>query len=358
MGDYDNINYKYLNNINIYRTPQLIKKYIPLFSFLINYFYQVSHTINKIKSIMNKQNYRKIFVSIPQLQALIIGSKLKKIFPDIELTEEIRDLYSTNYLMSNKFIKQKILFIFEYNLMKRVDKFIFVTRLIKEEYVKYFSRCNNNIIKGKIILNGYDPEEYENLSNDNPINIDPGKIVLTYTGRLYGTRSIDNLIKAIGILANDNLINKEKLIINIIGDIDEINSRSINKLCIEYNLGKTVNILGVLSHKECIKYQSNATYNLLITHTVGSEYAIPSKLFEYSAVKRPIFAISDDILVKELIDKYKLGFYCKNNLDSLKELLLKLSINNKMKVNTNIPDEFKRTYQIEKITRFISEETI
>jgi glycosyltransferase involved in cell wall biosynthesis len=60
---------------------------------------------------------------------------------------------------------------------------------------------------------------------------------------------------------------------------------------------------------------------LLITHSLGSENAIPAKLFEYIGAKRPILAITHDPYVVSAVKKHHLGWIVgHNNTDELDDV--------------------------------------
>jgi glycosyltransferase involved in cell wall biosynthesis len=234
--------------------------------------------------------------------------------------------------------------------MKRVDKFIFVTRIIKKDYIDNFKNIKN-LKNGKVILNAFDPEDYPKTKKENDSS---NNMVFTYTGRIYGRRNIDNFICAIGEIIESGSIFKGGVEINIVGDIDKKNLINIKSLVNKFKLESIVKIVGVLSHSECIKCQSNSSFNIIIAHDIGSEYAIPSKLFEYIAAKKPIVAVSEDPLVIEIMEKYKLGLHCRNNSEDIKNVLLQIMRNEFEYNETTIPEEFKRDSQIRKITEFIT----
>jgi len=353
-GDFNKEKYQYLEGVHLKRFKKPITINIPIFSYVVNYLYLVLISVVNINNYIKKTDVQYYFASIPQLPPLIVGYFVKQFNHSLVLIEEMRDIYSTVLWLNNQRIKKRVLYFLEYKLMRNVDKFIYVTSAIKEDYINNFENSNKKLKTGKVILNGYDPEDYEDLITEDK-KISKDKIILTYTGSLFGIRSIDTLLKVIGELRKENYPDINKLEINIIGFIDKMNKQSINSIIAEYSLENTIHIRGVLAHSECIQYQLKSTYNLIVTHKSGSEYAIPSKLFEYTAVRRPMIAISSDPIVIELIDKYKLGYYCMNEMGSIKELILKIlknrDINNEF---ISIPEEFKRTYQIDRILEFIT----
>ncbi len=76
----------------------------------------------------------------------------------------------------------------------------------------------------------------------------------------------------------------------------------------EYGLQEVVIYHGIASHEQIIKEYAGTGVNLIITHTAGSSYALPGKLFEYVGAARPIWAITDDEILREFITRHKLGY--------------------------------------------------
>jgi len=61
--------------------------------------------------------------------------------------------------------------------------------------------------------------------------------------------------------------------------------------------------------------------NLIITHTQGSGYALPGKLFEYVGARRPVWAITDDRLLRDVITRHQLGYLSSQDARSVEETL-------------------------------------
>jgi glycosyltransferase involved in cell wall biosynthesis len=287
-----------------------------------------------------------MFVSIPQLQPLLIGALAKMFVPHLRLIEEIRDLYSICELVTANKIKAFVLRFLESRLMRFPDGFIFVTPIIGEEYVKHFGKKVQQLKNGKVILNSYDPEDFEDFEESPKY---PSRITFCYSGKLYGSRNLNIFLEALGILFQNEGMWREKVSVVIAGEISPDNSHKMKQIIEAYKMDKNIQWLGVLNHGDCIKLQRSANYNLLVTHVSGSNYAIPSKLFEYVAARKPIIAITSDVLVRNIIDEHRIGICFSHEKDVIANGLSNV-LRNKISFDEfSVPDEFKRPHQVQQI---------
>jgi hypothetical protein len=85
----------------------------------------------------------------------------------------------------------------------------------------------------------------------------------------------------------------------------------------EYGLQEAVIYHGIASHEQIIREYVGTGVNLIITHTTGSSYALPGKLFEYIGAARPIWAITDDQILRDFVSRHKLGHLSRHSVESI-----------------------------------------
>jgi glycosyltransferase involved in cell wall biosynthesis len=349
-GEITDKKYDFLKSVSITRIPE-IRVAVPGLGYGVNYFGQLARTLKSISATVRKHQVPFMFVSVPQLQPLIVGALTKMRFPAMRLVQEFRDTYSISELTSRSAFKSRILQKLERSMMKYGDAFIFVTRIIKDEYVKHFGKEIPKIAEGHVVLNGFDPEDYP----ENPA-ITPGsdKITISYTGNLYGSRNLDLFLQGLGEALQKKLAFKNLVEVVVAGDVSAENLDILKRIIAEFDLSENVKFLGKKSHSECVGIQCAATYNILVTHKKGSFYAIPSKIFEYAAAKRPIIAVTADPLAVEIIEEHKLGVCFPHDEKAIAEGFLKLLDGvSEQKAEVKIPAEFRRDNQIKRIAEII-----
>jgi glycosyltransferase involved in cell wall biosynthesis len=251
---------------------------------------------------------------------------------------EIRDVITGNKIMeqSQTTIEKYTIRSIEKKVIKYVDDFIFLTRFIKEDYIKW-QYTNKNVLKGEVITNGYDSEAVENISAKVR---EKEQILFAHVGSFYGSRNPLKFLQALGEVLKDMEYIKGKVFVEFVGAIPAETMVEIDEIAKKYDIEKNIIMIGKISHDEALEVMVNSSINILITHETGSEYAIPGKIFEYIGTKRPILALSEDILVKELMEENKLGYICSNRSvekikSTLKEILENIENINNMELESS-----------------------
>jgi glycosyltransferase involved in cell wall biosynthesis len=226
---------------------------------------------------------------------------------------EIRDIYARPELFEYNSVRRRLEVFKESLLIRRVDRFIFLTDEIKRRYAGYYPSLSS-IRDGVVITNGYDPDEYGPAS-EAPIRSD--SLDIGYFGSFYASRNPELLFQA---LSRFKRIAAEgpKVRIHIWG---EAGNYPLQAKIAEYDLHETVLYHGVISHEEIIREYASSGVNLIITHTAGSSYALPGKLFEYIGAARPVWAITEDQILRDFIARHKLGYLSIHSVESIVEML-------------------------------------
>jgi hypothetical protein len=89
----------------------------------------------------------------------------------------------------------------------------------------------------------------------------------------------------------------------------------------EYRLHRTVIYHGLRPHETILQEYSTTAVNLIITHRTGSAYALPGKLFEYMGAGRPVWAITDDPILRDFIRRHRLGYLSSHDVQSVQKTL-------------------------------------
>jgi len=251
-----------------------------------------------------------VLASIPTLDPLYVGALLRRSCnANTELVLEIRDIYARPELFEYNSVRRRLEVFKEALLIRRVDRFIFLTDEIKRRYCTYYPRLSR-IRDGAVITNGYDPEEYGPPPAASPRSdcLDIG-----YFGSFYASRNPELLFQAL-VLLKMNPPGAVRVRIHIWG---EPGNYPLQAKIAEYGLQETVVYHGIASHERIIKEYAGTGVNLIITHTIGSSYALPGKLFEYIGAARPVWAITDDQILRDFITRHNLGYLSAHSAESI-----------------------------------------
>jgi glycosyltransferase involved in cell wall biosynthesis len=255
-----------------------------------------------------------VLASIPTLDPLYVGAILRRACrTNTELVLEIRDIYARPELFEYNSIRRRLEVAKEALLIRRVDRFIFLTDEIKRRYCSYYPRLSS-IRDGVVITNGYDPEEYGPPAA--PV-ARPDFLDIGYFGSFYASRNPELLFQALALFRKSPP-EGPRVRIHIWG---ESGGYPLHAKIAEFGLQEAVIYHGIASHEQIIREYLGTAANLIITHTAGSSYALPGKLFEYIGAARPIWAITDDQILRDFMGRYRLGYLSVHTAESIADTL-------------------------------------
>ena len=234
--------------------------------------------------------------------SLVIGAVLKKISKK-PLVVDFRDPWMTNpYRLGYTPIKNKLEAWLEAWVVRTADLVVANTKFLEEEFAERFGpevarRCVT-------IRNGFDPDEFEQVSPaKRPVFAD-GAMHIVHPGFLYGKRDPKNLLLALASLREHGAISKGDLMIELIGpvELDYSLSAEIDRL----SIADFIQLRGPVSYADSIAAVAACDVALLLQP--GTATQIPSKLFEYIGFGKRIISIAPaESSVTELVRNYDLG---------------------------------------------------
>jgi len=270
--------------------------------------------------IIKKYNIKNILISSPPHSVQLAGIILKKIFSDIKIISDFRDLWTDYEVYTYPFsYVKKIEEFMEYRVLKNSDKIICATESIVLKFTEKYKDINKS--KFKVITNGFDPEDYESIISDKNSSIyKPDDILkILYSGSLNDWRNLDNLIEALKKLISSKTIDVKKIKIKLCGHITYRDTENIKKNGLE----NIFDIIPMENHRESIKRLAEADILLLLIGKLEGKEVLTGKLFEYIGAKKNIFGIvPPGGEAYNLIKKYNLGFTA--DTDSAKNIAEKL----------------------------------
>jgi len=269
----------------------------------------------QLKQATDPNGRTTILASIPTLDPLYVGAMFRRLGgPNTELVLEVRDVYARPELCEYRSVRRHLEIFKEAILIRHADRFIFLTDEIKRRYGAYYPHLPA-IRDGEVITNGYDPQEYGSAAATNG---QPGLLDIGYFGSFYTSRNPELLFQTLSLLRHDDGQGFGLLRIHLWGAPGDY---PLEAKIAEYGLHGTVVYHGVASHDQVIREYASTGVNLIITHKTGSSYALPGKLFEYIGAGRPIWAITDDQILRDFITRHDLGYLSSHDAGSIRQTL-------------------------------------
>jgi glycosyltransferase involved in cell wall biosynthesis len=141
--------------------------------------------------------------------------------------------------------------------------------------------------KAICIPNGYDEEDFEGLAPQRLWPMDSRKTML-YAGSLYGPRSGAMLLDAFTSLARRGIA-VPRLV--ILGSNDEKASRELQHRMEAAGMESDVLILPGVAKRQALSAMAASDVLVLIGDNMPAQLQVPSKLFEYLRIGKPILAL-------------------------------------------------------------------
>lgn len=266
--------------------------------------------VSKGSKLIKKNNIDVIFASGPVWTTFLIGYLLKKKTKK-PLIIDFRDPWVNNSNISypskvHEFIEKKL----EKTIITQANYITVVSDLIKKDLIKRYPFVASKI---ETLTNGFDPEDFKNLTIKNKTS----KFTLTYTGSIYGLRTARSFLIGLKelIIQNDDL--EKNIEVLFIGNCGTETACLVKELQLE----KYVKLRGQMSHGKCLEYLMSSDVLLLL---ITSKENLTGKMFEYFASQKPIIAISPlDGLASKLIRSIDAGIVIPpRNIELVKKTIL------------------------------------
>lgn len=258
----------------------------------------------------------------------LIGSILKRLTSKPWIAD-FRDPWAEYaFLYPNTTFHRMVAEIFESNVVENANYIITNTL---EAQNRFRQRYPTNAAKITSITNGFDKEDFtsidEALFKEYSISED---FTIVHSGTLYpeeDRRHPKSFLQALSELFQDVPTLKEKIKVRFIGHIHfKVNlSYWINY----FDLDSNIEVVGYVSHNQCVQELISAQLLLLIHHTAEPlpflHSTIPAKTYEYLGAKKPILCLSSHYLIKDLIERLDRGICVEpTNIESIKDVLTDL----------------------------------
>jgi glycosyltransferase involved in cell wall biosynthesis len=233
----------------------------------------------KACELIRNEKISHVITTSPPHSTQLIGLRLKRRFPKIKWTADMRDPWTDIYYYDMfrpapfaRMIDREM----EKNVLTRTDKIITVGQTLAS---LLGSKAEGISQKINVLPNGFDEEDFEGV-----IASTPDRFTITYVGTLSPSYPVKGFIEAIKDLKIDN----RPVSLKFVGTVPEL----IQDMFRENEEGERPEFIQYCEHPEAIKHMMRSSMLLLIIPEHQSNKSIlTGKIFEYMGTEKPILLL-------------------------------------------------------------------
>jgi glycosyltransferase involved in cell wall biosynthesis len=198
----------------------------------------------------------------------------------------------------------------EKKVVENADIVVSNTDFLKDEFIARFPWLQKN--KFVVLLNGFDPDDIQMSTLKRR---EPDKFIIIHAGFLYGKRDPRSFLEAIAMLIQSQRIDRQKIRLWLVGSVEL--PYDLAGYVDASGLQEVVRLITHVPYQESLQYLASA--DALVLLQPGTTTQVPSKLFEYIALNKPILAISpSDGATSRLVHENSLGIFAEaDNVDQI-----------------------------------------
>ena len=288
--------------------------------------------------LMKKEKFDVMFSMHEPPSSHICAMKIKEEFKDLPWVTYWSDPWLKDSTRENiSPVRRKYEQSFERKVVNLSDRFIFVTKANRDDYVNSY---NIPIEKTFIVTRGYDEQQYKEIKEkSNPKLIEKEKINFVYAGEIFSKlRNVNPFIDALNVIKNENIDLYNKLNIMFFGNIDSDEVK--NKL----NAIDKVSVSPRIPYDEALGYMLNSQVLLLFGNKNSKQ--IPAKVYDYFGAEGLIFVILGDKNdpIKDVVKNKEKCIVVNNNVDEIVNGINKIASMIELGIKHGAIEEYKWQY--------------
>ena len=288
--------------------------------------------------LMKKEKFDVMFSMHEPPSSHICAMKIKEEFKDLPWVTYWSDPWLKDSTRENiSPVRRKYEQSFERKVVNLSDRFIFVTKANRDDYVNSY---NIPIEKTFIVTRGYDEKQYKEIKEkSNPKLIEKEKINFVYAGEIFSKlRNVNPFIDALNVIKNENIDLYNKLNIMFFGNIDSDEVK--NKL----NVIDKVSVSQRIPYDEALGYMLNSQVLLLFGNKNSKQ--IPAKVYDYFGAEGLIFVILGDENdpIKDVVKNKEKCIVVNNNVDEIVNGINKIASMIELGIKHGAIEEYKWQY--------------
>jgi glycosyltransferase involved in cell wall biosynthesis len=267
--------YRILNPLRIRKVDILLRRYLVHPDDQIGWFPFAVHAATRL---MQQENFDAVYSTSAPLTAHLIAWRICQKF-GIPWIADFRDEWFENPdLPLPTAFHRRLHYRLEGSIVKTAQQVVAAAPV----FCRYLAKHCPDDPKFETITMGFDPDDYNALSS--PYSKRNDLFILSFSGLFYGSFRPDNLLKAVHTLIDAGQVERQKICLRFIGANGPHDLREPDKYGI-------CEFTGFLPHDQALHLAGQADALLLLLSRKRGRDVIPSKTFEYMALKKPVLAL-------------------------------------------------------------------
>lgn len=291
-----------------------------------------------------------IFATGMPWSSLVIGYGLK-ILTGAKLIVDFRDPWIGNpFSRHGKNLKFRVEKNLEKLIVKKADAVTLNTMELKNEFILRYPDVKNG--KFHTVPNGYDVNDFKMLNLSEACSGQRDTLVVSHVGYLYGLRDPRQFLEALILLKDRDPELADRVIFQQIGHVSL--DYDLKEFIGSHGLKNNYRYISHISHSECLKLMAASDILLVIQQETMTQ--IPSKLYEYIYLNKPIVAIANpNGALGNMIREFHFGdLFELNNIDEMTECLQLYAEKKMRKGSLDVHYKYASLFDVRKISNKLS----
>lgn len=208
---------------------------------------------------------------------MLTGKRFIADFRDPWITNPFRLRYSWLKEIAERLLERKVI--------EHADVVVANTEELRKEFMQRFPAEPAG--KFVSILNGFDPDDCAGVLEGDRI-VEEDNFVVTHTGFLYGKRDPRLFLDAVKQFVEQPTVTRRLVRVCFLGSAEL--PYNLRDYLVANNLSDVVQLHDHVPFKQSLEFMRRST--LLLILQPGTVTQVPSKLFEYIGMQKPILAVS------------------------------------------------------------------
>ena len=268
------------------------------------------HAVAAGSELLESRKFDAIFASAPPFTSFLIARELSR-RSGVPFVVDYRDPWidNRNFFYLTPFHRRYAAGL-EKEVLTKAESVVVVNRRIKEGLLARWPFLTHDAVH--IVPSGFDRED---IDRARPERVGGEKMRFLFSGIFHPGLSPTPLFKGLRKFFDRNPEASEKVELAFLGNFRD----SYRKSAVKQKVDHTLVTPGYVAHSEVMDWLLSATVLWL---TVDDPMLTPGKIFEYMGTRKPLLALSEEGVVRTLLDSYGAALYVRpEDVDGISEAI-------------------------------------